>query len=141
MAFTTTPLFIYLDFSNPFFLEIDAFDFALGAILSQTGEDGRLHLVAFHSKTISATEINYKIHDKELLAIVDSFQVWCHILQGVQHLVTVYTDHKNLQYSMFALILNHRQARWSMLLSCFDFKITYCPGSQQGKSDALSRCS
>lgn len=40
---------------------------------------------------------------------------------------------------MSAKILNRRQARWSMALSRFDFIITYRLGSQQGKTDALSR--
>ena len=48
-AFTTAPILIHPDFSSPFFLETDASDFALGAILSQTGKDGRLHPIAFHS--------------------------------------------------------------------------------------------
>ena len=39
---------------------------------------------------------------------------------------------------MSAKVLNRRQARWSTSLSKFDFIITYQPGSQQGKSDALS---
>jgi hypothetical protein len=76
-----------------------------------------------------AVEINYEIHDKELLAIVDSY------------LVTIYTDHKNLEYFMTARVLNRRQARWNMSLSRFDFVITYQPGKQQGLSDALSRWS
>ena len=126
-AFTTAPILIHPDFSSPFFLETDASDFALGAILSQTGEDERLHPVAFHSRKFSAAEINYEIHDKELLAIVDSFQEWRHLLEGAQHPVTVYTDHKNLEYFMSARVLNRRQARWSMSLSRFDFKITYRP--------------
>jgi hypothetical protein len=42
---------------------------------------------------------------------------------------------------MSAKVLNRRQAYWSMSLSRFDFVITYRPGNQQGKSDALSRCS
>ena len=33
----------------------------------------RLHPVTFHSRKFDATEINYEIHDKDLLAIVDSF--------------------------------------------------------------------
>ena len=41
---------------------------------------------------------------------------------------------------MSAKILNWCQARWSMPLSYFDFLITYRPGSQQGKTDAFSRC-
>lgn len=46
--FITTPILIHLDFQKPFFLKSDASDFALRAILSQHGEDGRLHPAAFH---------------------------------------------------------------------------------------------
>ena len=53
--------------------------------------------------------------------------------------MTVYTDHKNLEYFKNARVLNQRQARWSMFLSRFDFFIVYRPGSQQGNPDALSR--
>ena len=55
-------------------MEIDASDIALKAIFSQLGDGEKLHPVAFHSWKFSATEINYEIHDKELLAIVESFQ-------------------------------------------------------------------
>lgn len=138
-TFTSAPILIHPDFQKPFFLETDASDFALGAVLSQHGEGGRLHSVAFHSRKFTAPEINYEIHDKELLAIVDSFQEWRHFLEGAQHPVTVYTDHKNLEYFMSARVLNRRQARWSISLSRFNFVITYRPGSQQIRSDALSR--
>ena len=73
-TFTTAPVLIHPDFSKPFFIEIDASNFALEAVLSQLGDGEKLHLVAFHSRKFSATEINYKIHNKELLAIMDSFQ-------------------------------------------------------------------
>ena len=138
-AFTTAPILVHPDFAKAFYLETDASDFALGAVLSQMGVDGKLHLVAFYSRKFSAAEINYEIHDKELLAIVDSFQEWRHFLEGAAHPVTVYTDHKNLEYFMSARVLNRRQARWNMSLSRFDFVITYRPGKQQGLSDALSR--
>lgn len=138
-AFTTAPILVHPDFSKAFYLETDASDFALGAVLSQMGVDEKLHPIAFYSRKFSAAEINYEIHDKELLAIVDSFQEWRHFLEGAAHPVTVYTDHKNLEYFMSARILNRRQARWNMSLSRFDFVITYRPGKQQGLSDALSR--
>ena len=35
--------------------------------------------------------------------------------------------------------LNPRQARWSLLFNRFDFSLSYCPGSRNGKPDALSR--
>ena len=53
--------------------------------------------------------------------------------------MTVYTDHKNLEYFMSARVLNRRHARWSISLSRFNFVITYRPGSKQVQSDALSR--
>jgi len=37
--------------------------------------------------------------------------------------------------------VNHRQARWVQELASIDFRIYYRPGSQNGKPDALSRCS
>lgn len=139
VAFTTAPILVHPDFTKAFYMETDASDFALGAVLSQMGEDGKLHPIAFYSRKFSAAEINYEIHDKELLAIVDSFQEWRHLLEGAAHPVVVYTDHKNLEYFTSARVLNRRQARWNMSLSRFDFTITYRPGKQQGLSDALSR--
>jgi len=102
LAFTTAPILIHPDFSKSFYMKTDTSDFALGVVLSQLGEEGKLHLVAFHSRKFSAVKINYEIHDKEFLAIVDSFQEWCHLLKGVSQQVTIYTDHKNLEYFMFA---------------------------------------
>jgi hypothetical protein len=138
-AFATAPILTHPDFQKSFFLETDASDFALGAILSQPNKDGRLHPVTFHSRKFIAAEINYEIHDKELLAIVDSFQEWRHFLEGVQHPVTVYTDHKNLEYFMSTKVLNRRQVRWSISFLRFNFVITYCLGSKQIRSDVLSR--
>ena len=40
---------------------------------------------------------------------------------------------------MTAKKLNCRQARWSLYLACFDFKLTHCPGCSIGKPDALSQ--
>ena len=94
--------------------------------------------MAFQSRKFDATEINYEIHDKELLAIVDSFTQWRHFLEGSSHQVTVFSDHKNLAYFQNARVLNGRQAWWAQFLTRFDFKITYRPGKQQGKADALS---
>ena len=138
-AFTTAPILQHADPMRPFVLETDASDYALGAVLSQSGRDGLLHPIAYHSRKFTAAEINYEIYDKELLAIVDSFEVWRHFLEGAQHPITVFTDHKNLLYFTTSRVLNRRQARWSISLSRFDFQLHYRPGPLQGKPDALSR--
>ena len=138
-AFTTAPILAHVDPTKRFILEADASDFALGSVLSQTGDDGQLHPVAFHSRKFEAAEINYEIHDKELLAIVDSFQQWRHFLEGSSQQIIVYNDHKNLTYFQNARVLSRRQARWAQFLTHFDFIIIYRLGMQQGKADALSR--
>ena len=51
-------------------MEVSASDYAMGGVLSMECKDGRWRLVAFLSKSLNETERNYKIHDKEMLAIV-----------------------------------------------------------------------
>ena len=80
----------------------------MDSILSQYGKDGRLHPIAYCSHKFSAVEINYEIHDKELLAIIDAFEEWRHLLEGAQYTTMVYTDYKNLEYFMSAQVLNRR---------------------------------
>ena len=138
-AFTSAPILAHIDPEKPFTIEADASDFALGSILSQPGKDGQSHPVAFHSRKFTAAEINYEVHDKELLAVVDSFEQWRHFLEGSPHQIIIYSDHKNLTYFQTARVLNRRQARWAQFLTRFDFKIIFRPGKQQGKADALSR--
>ena len=135
---SVTPILAHVDTNKPFIMEADASDFALGSILSQQGDTEELHPVAFHSRKFDAAEINYEIHE-ELLVIVDSFVQWRHFLEGSPHQVIVFSDHKNLAYFQNARVLNRGQARWAQFLTRFDFKISYRPGKQQGKADALSR--
>jgi hypothetical protein len=108
--------------------------------LSQMAEDNRLHPNAFYSRIFSPAQINYEIHNKELLAIVDCFKAWQRYLQGSLHMVQVLTDHKNLEYFMTTKVLNRRQACWAQELGSVDFKIYYRKGTSNGKPDRLSRC-
>jgi len=110
---TTTPILAHFDPKKPVLIETDALDFALGAVLSQRNEEGRLHPVAFHSRKFQPAEINYEIHNKELLAIVDAFKHWRWYCQGATHQVQVFSDHHNLEYFTTTKVLNRRQARWA----------------------------
>jgi len=101
--------------------------------------ENRLHPIAFHSRKFTPAEINYEIHDKELLAIVDAFKHWRRYCEGAIHQVEVYSDHQNLEFFTTTKVLNRRQARWAQELAGIDFKIYYRPGAQNGKPDALSR--
>ena len=104
--FTTAPVLGHIDAAKPVIIETDASDFAIGAVLSQRDSEGKLHPVTFHSRKFSPVEINYEIHDKELLAIVDAFKHWRRYCEGAEHQIQVFTDHHNLEYFTTSKALN-----------------------------------
>jgi hypothetical protein len=87
-------------------LETDASDFTSTGILSQKFEDGRIHPVRFTSRKLSPAEMNYDVHDKEMLAVVFSLKKHRHYLQGAIHKTTTLTEHQNLTYFKTAGLLN-----------------------------------
>ena len=107
-------------------IQSDASDLAKGGVLNQLEPDGKWHAVAYYSKKFSDAELNYDIHDKGMVVIVDCFKEWRYYLIGQQ--VVVYTDHRNLEYFHTTKILNRCQAKWAEILSDFHFVITYRPG-------------
>ena len=133
------PILATADPEKPFEVETDASDYALGGQLGQRDDEGRLHPVAFYSKKLNGPELNYAIHDKELMAIIEAFREWKHYLSGTTAKVKVYTDHKNLTSFTTTKDLNKRQIRWYEFLSEFNFEIIYRKGSENGRADALSR--
>jgi hypothetical protein len=49
-------------------------DKILEACLSQKRKDKKLHPITYYSRKFSPAELNYNVHDKELLAIIDAFK-------------------------------------------------------------------
>ena len=56
-------------------VEVDTSDYVTEGVLSMECKDGLWRLVTFLSKSLNETERNYKIHDKEMLAIVRGLEV------------------------------------------------------------------
>jgi len=120
-------------------METNASDYALAAILSIMTKDKEIHPVAFYSQTFSTLELNYDVHDKELLRIFKAFKIWRHYLEGSTSPIDIVTDHMNLEYFSTTKVLTCRQARWSEYLSQFNFVIHFHPGHLGTKPDALTR--
>ncbi|KAI2660671.1 Transposon Tf2-6 polyprotein [Labeo rohita] len=138
--FTSAPVLHHPDPDKPFIVEVDASSTGVGAVLSQRqGESLKMFPCAYFSHKLTSPERNYDVGNRELLAIKLALEEWRHWLEGAKHPFTVLTDHKNLEYLRSAKLLNHRQARWALFFSRFDFTVTYRPGSQNTKADALSR--
>ncbi|WPJ64059.1 hypothetical protein SMAC4_09794 [Sordaria macrospora] len=133
------PILMLPDPDKEFEVETDASDWAMGGQLGQRDDQNRLHPIAFFSKAFRGPELNYPIHDKELMSIIWAFKEWRPWLSGTKEPVKVYSDHKNLTYFTSTKELNQRQTRWSEFLSQFNFNIYYRKGSENARADALSR--
>jgi hypothetical protein len=138
-AFTSAPLLMHWMPDVPIVVETDASNYAITGILSIVCLDSELRPVAFYSRTLSAPELNYDTHNKELLAIYEAFRTWRHYLEGSSKPIDVITDHKNLEYFATTKLLSRHQARWSEFLHQFNLLIRFRPGKLGAKPDSLTR--
>ena len=123
-----------------FKLSTNASDFATGAVLSQKDMQTNLwHPVAFFSKLLDVHERNYKIYDKELLAVIQGLEEYRHHLEGHPYKVEIWLDHQNLIFFRTAQKLIRRQARWALFMTCFDFVLYHKPGKMMQAEDLLFR--
>lgn len=136
-SFCQAPVLSGWDPTLPTFLETDSSGFALGGALIQE-RDGVRRPTGFFARKLNKAEINYDIHDKEMLAVVSSVKFWAPELKACGPF-TIWTDHKNLEYFMTKKQLSERQVRWYENLAPFQFSLMYRPGSEAVIPDALSR--
>ncbi|GJX50259.1 reverse transcriptase domain-containing protein [Tanacetum coccineum] len=92
---TTAPIIISPDWNVPFELMCDASDFAVGAVLGQR-IDGKFKPIYYASKTLNNAQEHYTTTEKELLAVVFSFDKFRPYL--ILSKTIVYTDHSALKY-------------------------------------------
>ena len=78
---TRAPILAHYDLKKPITIETDAFKYITAGIISQTGDDGILRPIAYHSKSMSKNECNYDIQDKEL-AIILALEDWGRYIKG-----------------------------------------------------------
>ena len=69
-GFTTELVLVVPDRDQEMRVEADASDYVTRGMLSVKGADGKWRPVVFISKSLSPAERNYKIHNKEMLAVI-----------------------------------------------------------------------
>ena len=89
------PILGFSKFRQPFVIDTDISETAIGAVLSQI-VDGEIRPVAFESRVLSKTEVNYATTKHEALVIVQAMRWFCPYLYGSQCIVR--TDHASLQW-------------------------------------------
>ncbi|MBW0480174.1 hypothetical protein O181_019889 [Austropuccinia psidii MF-1] len=124
--------------SLPTIVETDASNYALGAVLGQVSDSGK-QPIAFNSHKRIPAELNYEIHEKEILGIVWALKHWRSFLLSLSSPFEVLTNQTPLQSFMSSNVLTHCQACWAQFLSEVHLSITYRPGCLATLPDALSR--
>ena len=136
-ALTSPPVLAYPDFDKKFSLSTDASGFAIGFVLEQSDEQGRMKPVAYGGRALRPHEINYPITQLECLAVVEGIKCYHHFLASGHF--DVYTDHAALKWLQNTKLSSGRLARWSLQLQGYSFSIFHRPGKQNQVADALSR--
>src|SRR5579863_8678249 len=81
-----------------FELQTDASTFALGATLFQLDDHSKKHMVGAASQTLTETEQNYDVWDREFMGFIYGLLHWRHLLAGTTVPVQVFVDHANLTH-------------------------------------------
>lgn len=133
IAIGECPKLYFLNPNAPIYVETDASDYAIGAYLYQI-IDGIKQPVAFMSRSLTGSQINWSTIEKECYAIYSALKDWEYLLRDVKFVVR--TDHKNLRF------LNTnvpKVVRWKLAVQEFNFSVEYVPGPENVVADALSR--
>ena len=115
-------------------LYTDASNFGIGGVLFQVvGLEWQP--VAFISKSLSATQINWSTIQKEAYAIFFCCTQLDYLIRD--RTFTIYTDHLNITY--MKQNPTSMVARWFIAMQELDFSVVFVKGSSNVLADALSR--
>jgi hypothetical protein len=130
-----------IDHDNPgennIYVTCDSSDWRTRATLSFGPTWETVRPIAFDSMQLKSAELNYLIHEKELLAVIRTLKKWHSDLLGGHFFI--YTDHRTLENFDTQRDLSRCQIRWQEFMVQYDMTIVYIPGEANSVADALSR--
>jgi hypothetical protein len=131
------PTLVFLDWSKEFHVHVDASSIALGEILAQPGVGDIDHPIAFPSRKLSTSKINYTTTEREGLVMVYALQKFRHYLLGGHF--KMFIDHSALKYLVNKPVLGGIICIWLLLFQEYDFEIVVKPGRMNKGPDHLSK--
>ena len=129
------PILAFPNFRHPFLIDTDASETALGAVLSQI-IDREERPIAFGSKVLTKTEVNYATAEREALGIVQAMQCFRPYIFGTQYIVR--TDHASLQW-LFRQNANGRTFRMIQKMQEYNYRKVHRPGEKHCIAEGLIR--
>ena len=135
---TSHPVLYQGDPFEPYLIETDSSEWAIGFSLLQKDKNGRVRPLEYGGRKLQGAELNYPIHEKELLAIKEALRIYGERIQN-GYVTTILTDHESLKYLEFTRHPSKRLARWVSEFAEHDIKIEYRPGKGCVVPDAISR--
>ena len=137
-AITEAPVLAFPDQKKPFNLYTDASAEAIGAVLAQVQDDGIEHPLAYYSKALTKSEMNYSNTERECLAVLVALKHYYPVLYGCK--VTVFTDH-------MAAFWLHKQENPTKRAAIFQdhfrseisWEVKHVSGKDNAMADYLSR--
>ena len=132
----TTPLHI-MDLCKDFDLLVDASNYAVAGVLTQPGESGANHPVAFFSWKLDKTQQGWSTVEKEAYAALKSLQRVKQWVFGRK--ITVHSDHNPLTYLTESSPKSAKLLRWALALQEFEVSFQYRAGKDNVVPDLLSR--
>lgn len=121
------------DMNQPFEMETDASQFAIGVFLKQGG-----HPVAYHSEALVDAKLMYNTYDKEFYSLVQALKQWRHYILGKETIL--HTDHHPLIFiNSQRKIQEKRHLKWASYIQQFHLVIKYKKGTSNKMADLLSR--
>nr|GEV08649.1 DNA-directed DNA polymerase [Tanacetum cinerariifolium] len=134
---TEATILVVPDWNLPFELMCDASDFVIGVILGQR-KTKHFQPIRYASKTMTEARIHYTTTEKEMLAVVYTFEKFRPYL--VLSKSIVYTDHSALKYLLSKQDAKPRLLRWVLLLQEFDIIIRKILKRDEMPQNAIQVC-
>lgn len=132
----SAPILSCPDFEKHFYLQTDASNTGLGAVLYQKYEEGD-KVIAYASRSLTPAERKYSTTEHECLAVLWAVERFRPYLEGMPF--TVLTDHQSLKWLHNLKDPQGRLARWAIKLQQYQFSIEHRSGKLNVAADALSR--
>ncbi len=136
-ALTNAPVLQFSNYAEPFTMFTDVSTLGLGAVLMQPDQRGKLHTIAYVSRTLNQAEKIYSVTHLEALAVVWALKKLRDIVYGYK--ITIFTDHAPVTQLFKSRNLQGRLARWFLTIEEFTPKIRHVPGRANVVADSLSR--